>query len=272
MGTVCTLMASAGKRKIINRTTSVKAGFTLIELLVVIAIISILAAILFPVFISAKEAGKQAACTGNCRQIGKALMLYVQDWDGRWPDPHIYGDLAADCASVCWDIHGIPTLLSKYTKTNKVWLCPSDPKTKVFNPAIATRGLPGIAAGDSLTSYPYRLCLWQFSMYGPLDYKPDNPIPLTDSTFCRPTRQVVFHEAAAWHHGNFPAWQGGGAASGVVGQPQIMAVYADGHAKLWKIRMNPGDDWPYDANWFNAGYEGVFGVPHQDDPSKYWDE
>ena len=36
------------------------SGFTLIELLVVIAIIAILAAILFPVFISAKEKARQA--------------------------------------------------------------------------------------------------------------------------------------------------------------------------------------------------------------------
>ena len=42
-------------------------GFTLIELLVVIAIIAILAAILFPVFIAAKESGRVTRCLANFR-------------------------------------------------------------------------------------------------------------------------------------------------------------------------------------------------------------
>lgn len=54
-------------------------GFTLIELLVVLAIIAILASILFPVFTKAKDASKTASCAGNFRQIGTALMMYVQD-------------------------------------------------------------------------------------------------------------------------------------------------------------------------------------------------
>src|SRR5687768_4318858 len=40
-------------------------GFTLIELLVVIAIISILAAILFPVFAEAREAAGKSSCLSN---------------------------------------------------------------------------------------------------------------------------------------------------------------------------------------------------------------
>src|SRR5207253_223171 len=39
-----------------------RRGFTLIEILVVIAIISILVAILFPVFASARKRAKEAAC------------------------------------------------------------------------------------------------------------------------------------------------------------------------------------------------------------------
>jgi len=64
----------------------VRRAFTLIELLVVIAILSILAAILFPVFSQAREKARQAACSSNLRQIGLALGMYTQDYDGVLPD------------------------------------------------------------------------------------------------------------------------------------------------------------------------------------------
>ncbi|MHB8995633.1 MAG: DUF1559 family PulG-like putative transporter [Armatimonadota bacterium] len=62
-----------------------RRGFTLIELLVVIAIIAILAAILFPVFAKAREKARQASCQSNLKQIGLALLQYVQDYDERGP-------------------------------------------------------------------------------------------------------------------------------------------------------------------------------------------
>ena len=60
-------------------------GFTLIELLVVIAIIAILAAILFPVFATAREKARQISCLSNEKQIGIAFLQYVQDFDEVWP-------------------------------------------------------------------------------------------------------------------------------------------------------------------------------------------
>src|SRR5262249_12004048 len=53
--------------------------FTLIELLVVIAIISILAALLFPALVGAKERSRRAACKNNLRQFAIALHLYGDD-------------------------------------------------------------------------------------------------------------------------------------------------------------------------------------------------
>ncbi|MDI9637390.1 type II secretion system protein [Kamptonema cortianum] len=60
------------------------SGFTLIELLVVIAIVSILAAILLPVFAQAKMAAKKSAHVSNFRQMALANMLYVAD-NGAYP-------------------------------------------------------------------------------------------------------------------------------------------------------------------------------------------
>src|SRR5438094_1023181 len=64
-----------------------RRAFTLIELLVVIAIIAILAAILFPVFATAREKARQATCQSNLKQLGNALNMYIQDYDEVFPGP-----------------------------------------------------------------------------------------------------------------------------------------------------------------------------------------
>lgn len=58
-------------------------GFTLIELLVVVSIISILAAILFPVFARARENARRASCQSNMKQLALAAKMYAQDNDDK---------------------------------------------------------------------------------------------------------------------------------------------------------------------------------------------
>ena len=73
--------------------------FTLIELLVVVAIIGILASLLLPTLGKAREKAKIAVCTSNLKQIGTAVIMYLDDNDGYYPytrsssvTPHSWDD------------------------------------------------------------------------------------------------------------------------------------------------------------------------------------
>jgi prepilin-type N-terminal cleavage/methylation domain-containing protein/prepilin-type processing-associated H-X9-DG protein len=112
------------------RGSHVRFGFTLIELLVVIAIISILAAILFPVFASAREKARQTVCMSNMRQIAMAIAMYRSDHDELQsesspdPDPNRLDDCDT---TYTWRACVLP-----YTKNNQIFVCPSAPEKNGF--------------------------------------------------------------------------------------------------------------------------------------------
>lgn len=102
-------------------------GFTLIELLVVIAIIAILAAILFPVFASARDRARSAACLSNEKQIALALVQYMTDYDGGIPQISYYaGSSTTSTTTIPYVPGSWMVTLYPYTKTIAVYSCPSD--------------------------------------------------------------------------------------------------------------------------------------------------
>ncbi len=101
----------------------------------VIAIISLLAAILFPVFAKAREKARQTSCLSNMRQILMAEQMYVNDWDGIYPAYRPMNP-AFGCPTpgpgengFCWwfETPDLIPLLEPYTKNKGIFRCPSDP-------------------------------------------------------------------------------------------------------------------------------------------------
>lgn len=133
-----------------------KKGFTLIELLVVVAIITMLAAILFPVFARARENARRTSCLSNVKQMGLALMQYAQDNDEGLPNTYIEGSAPYPDGTI-WN-SGFwywGQILYPYHKSRQVFFCPSSPSPDRTDPRRGNYGasetvlpLPGTAASN----------------------------------------------------------------------------------------------------------------------------
>jgi prepilin-type N-terminal cleavage/methylation domain-containing protein/prepilin-type processing-associated H-X9-DG protein len=113
-----------------------RRGFTLIELLVVIGIIAILMAMLLPALDAAKQRAMDIKCTSHMRQIGLALMLYIDDNDGAMPwvgndrgdrmcNHYSWYDAAGNLRPMTdpdayWGIHFL-----KYVRSREIFGCPA---------------------------------------------------------------------------------------------------------------------------------------------------
>jgi len=106
-------------------------GFTLIELLVVVAIISLLAAILFPVFAKAREKARQTACISNLKQIGLSLAQYSADYNNVYPPRVSFGGSSTSNPQPSWrDPNGTISwraLVQPYIRSSAVFVCPDNP-------------------------------------------------------------------------------------------------------------------------------------------------
>jgi prepilin-type N-terminal cleavage/methylation domain-containing protein len=123
-----------------------KKGFTLVELLVVIAIIALLMGILMPALSRVRQIAYRLYCGTNLSGIGKAMMIYANDYDDEMPKaggknsiyatsiPNWRGTtrsiafgLAADGSGGQANITSCFYLLVKYSEvTPKSFLCKGD--------------------------------------------------------------------------------------------------------------------------------------------------
>src|SRR5690606_30406086 len=160
-------------------------AFTLIELLIVIAIISLLAAILFPVFARARESARKTSCMSNLKQIGLGWMQYAQDYDEvvmrtstSVPGKVYYWWGSYDGTTLRED----EGLLQPYMKNSQIQVCPS-----FHNTLRSVIGLTGYGY-DYATLSP---ASWQQS--GGTWVEVATPVKLAQIQ--RPSSKVVFADA-----------------------------------------------------------------------------
>jgi prepilin-type N-terminal cleavage/methylation domain-containing protein len=141
-------------------------GFTLIELLVVIAIISLLAALLLPALVTAKNSSRRTACVSNLHQVGVAIQGYAQDHEGRTPygptappfshPADFYPSTGSPTSLLSLRQNGAPVALglllsNELAQTPKVLFCPGSDQ-----PLDADAELARVGKSQAQGSYYYR--------------------------------------------------------------------------------------------------------------------
>ncbi len=107
-----------------------RSGFTMIELLVVLTIIAILASLLLPSVLRAREKARQVHCANNLRQIGIASYSYSDEY-GQYVMPGKFEDTENDKNYNHW----INYMYAELLPDKDVFLCPSLGDDDHFNPS-----------------------------------------------------------------------------------------------------------------------------------------
>lgn len=227
-------------------------AFTLIELLVAIAIITILAAILFPVFAKTKHSANLTQDTANLRQVGVATLLYVADHDDR-AMPLVTFDFRTPSTPRNFGFYRWPWLLRTYTKSFEIFWSPLDANNQTFRDMRSNHPQNGYNFG-LVPSWGYNQR--HFSPDAPEGYA---PIALTQTE--DPAQTLLFGSSIWWTSDAFPKvgfyrlyppaeWGGSSPLNGLsFGHlwPRTLGgkatvLWADSHAKPASIQQlqNPG--------------------------------
>ncbi len=116
-------------------------GFTLVELLVVVTIIGILASLLLPSLVQARERARRVSCANNLKQIYLVLAMYSNEWDGRFPqgeDNIVFTETTAPIFTRNNYMMEADAIFPDYLSDLTVFACPSDPK---YDKALVFRDL-----------------------------------------------------------------------------------------------------------------------------------
>jgi prepilin-type N-terminal cleavage/methylation domain-containing protein/prepilin-type processing-associated H-X9-DG protein len=219
-----------------------KSAFTLIELLVVIAVIAILAALLFPVFAQVRERARMTDCLSNMRQIGSALMIYVQDYDETFPCLRFH-EWTAEKGYNCYVWRNA---IRPYLKSIDILACPSNAFSRTIPgkpgpraPAVPQPGqnAEGWEVEPSQRMPPsYSMNNCTSTWYPADDPRAKDSPPLRQSQLARPADTIIICENS-WGIPDMHLFQLSDYCSSVFVHPAGKVanfIFFDGHVKSRK--------------------------------------
>ena len=234
-----------------------RRAFTLIELLVVIAIISILAAILFPVFAQARGNARRITSLSSLKQLSLGLQLYAQENEERFPD-----------VQNSPPIQRFPCRLLPYVKNTSLFFSPEN-----VNEASAMVSEGAARVSECLPGAFPSLDIYLFSVWPDYGWNwqylkdPNSNLGVHLSMIQSPSETVTIASSAHYEWNSYgihylyppsmwPAWSGTGlppdpsyyghVSPRYVGGTAVVA-FADGHVKAMKIGQLRGAEPPSGA-------------------------